>query len=221
MEKASVKPYKGIGMEGSIARWYAANTRKGLKDFHALARRVAGQLAPGSAVLELAPGPGYFAIELAKLSSCQITGLDISKSFVEIARRNAEEEKVAVDFLEGDASHCPFADESFDFLLCRAAFKNFSEPLLAVREMYRILKKGGRGIIIDLRRDASQKSINELVDQMGLGWGSSVFTKLTFRFMLLKRAYTRSEFEEFISQTGFHQAEIEETSTGLEITLQK
>jgi ubiquinone/menaquinone biosynthesis C-methylase UbiE len=221
MESASVKAYKGIGMEGLIAKWYAANTRKGLEDFRALARRVARQLAPGSKVLELAPGPGYFAIELAKLSSYQITGLDISKSFVEIARRNAEDEKVGVDFRHGDASHTPFADESFDFLLCRAAFKNFSEPLQAVREMYRILKKGGRGIIIDLRRDASQKSINELVDQMGLSWGSSVFTKLTFRFMLLKRAYTRSEFEKFVSQSEFHHAEIEETLTGLEITLQK
>ena len=69
MEHASVKAYKGIGMEGWIAKWYAANTGKRLEDFRALARRVAGELAPGSAVLELAPGPGYFAIELAKLSS--------------------------------------------------------------------------------------------------------------------------------------------------------
>ncbi len=221
MAHASVKAYKGMGMEGWIAKWYAANTRKGLEDFRALARRVAGQLALGSQVLELAPGPGYFAIELAKLSSYQITGLDISRSFVEIARRNAGEEKVAVDFRQGDAAHTPFADGSFDFLLCRAAFKNFSEPLQAIREMYRILKKGGRAVIIDLRRDASQKDINELVDQMGMSWGSRIFTKLTFRFMLLKRAYTRNQFEKFVSQTEFHQAEIEETPTGLEITLQK
>ena len=56
---------------------------------------------------------------------------------------------------------------------------------------------------------------------MGLSWGSSVFTKLTFRFMLLKRAYTRGEFEKFIAQSPFHQAQIEETPIGLEITLQK
>jgi len=221
MEHASVKAYKGIGMEGMIAKWYAANTRKGLAEFRALARRVAGQLAPGGKVLELAPGPGYFAIELAKISSYQITGLDISKSFVEIARRNAGGEKVPVDFRQGDAAHTPFADESFDFLLCRAAFKNFSEPLQAIREMWRILKKGGRAVIIDLRRDASQKDINELVDRMGMSWGSRIFTKLTFRFMLLKRAYTRSEFERLVSQTEFHQAMIDETPTGLEITLQK
>jgi ubiquinone/menaquinone biosynthesis C-methylase UbiE len=210
-----------MGMEGWIARWYAANTGKSLEEFRALARRVAAGLAPGSAVLELAPGPGYFAIELARLGPYQITGLDISKSFVAIARRNAAAAQVHVDFRQGDASHTPFADETFDFLLCRAAFKNFSQPLLAVREMHRVLKKGGRAIIIDLRRDASQKSINELVDQMALSWMSSVFTKLTFRMMLLKRAYTRGEFENFVSQTEFQRAGIEKSPTGFEITLNK
>ena len=221
MEHASVKGYKGLGMEGWIARWYAANTGKSMEDFRALARRIAPELAPGSAVLELAPGPGYFAIELGKLSSYQITGLDISRTFVEIARRNAQEAKVAVNFQQGDASHTPFADETFDFILCRAAFKNFRDPLGAVREMYRVLKKGGHAVIIDLRRDATQKSINALVDQMGMGWMSTVFTKFTFRFMLLKRAYTRKQFEEFVSQSEFHYAEIQETPTGLEIRLLK
>lgn len=221
MEHASVKGYKGLGMEGWIARWYAANTGKSMDDFLALARRIAPELAPGSAVLELAPGPGYFAIELGKFSSYQITGLDISRTFVEIARRNAQEANVAVNFQQGDASHTPFADGTFDFILCRAAFKNFRDPLGAVREMYRVLKKGGHAVIIDLRRDATQKSINELVDQMGMGWMSTIFTKFTFRFMLLKRAYTRSQFEEFVSQTQFHHADIQETPTGLEIRLQK
>ncbi len=221
MEAASVKAYKGIGMEGWIAKWYAANTRKGLEDFRSLARRVAAQLAAGSRVLELAPGPGYFAIELAKLSSYQITGLDISRSFVEIARRNAVEEKTPVDFQLGDAAHTSFADDTFDFILCRAAFKNFSEPVQAIREMYRVLKPGGRALIIDLRRDASRTSINEFVDQMGLSWASTISTKLTFRFMLLKRAYVRSEIEAFVAQTEFHEAEIDVNPMGLEINLRK
>lgn len=87
--------------------------------------------------------------------------------------------------------------------------------------MHRTLKKGGRAVIIDLRRDATQQSVNALVDQMGLSWVSTIFTKLTFRMMLLKRAYTRSEFEKFVSQTAFDRVDIRETPTGLEISLQK
>ena len=80
------KAYKGMGMEGGVARWYDKTTRRDLPEFKALARRVAADLAQGAKVLEVAPGPGFFAIELAKIGKYEITGLDISKSFVEIAK---------------------------------------------------------------------------------------------------------------------------------------
>ncbi len=137
---SSAKPYKGWGMEGGVARWYAGLTKKSLEDFKALARRIAGQIPPRSCVLEVAPGPGYFAIELAKLGNYQITGLDISETFVEIARKNAANENVRVDFRQGNASEMPFADESFEFLLCRAAFKNISEPQRALEVIHRVIK---------------------------------------------------------------------------------
>jgi|SRR5580700_1849164 ubiquinone/menaquinone biosynthesis C-methylase UbiE len=188
---SSAKPYKGFGMEGAVARWYAALTKKSLEDFKALARRTAEQIPLHSKVLEVAPGPGYFAIELAKLGDYEIAGLDISETLVEIACANAAKAGVQVDFRRGDASNMPFADETFDFLLCRAAFKNFSEPKRALEEMHRVLKRGGQALIIDLRRDASRESIRQAVDGMNLGVVNAIITKLTFRFMLLKRAYTK------------------------------
>lgn len=99
------KAYKGIGMEGTIARWYAKTTRKDLGEFKALARRMAEGLPEGARVLEVAPGPGYFAIELAKLGKHRVTGVDISKTFVELARNNAAREGVQIDFQQGNASH--------------------------------------------------------------------------------------------------------------------
>src|SRR5579883_204501 len=134
---APVKAYRGMGMEGRVAKWYAANTLKSLDEYKILARRIAGELRPGSRVLEVAPGPGYCAIELRKLGDFRVEGLDISKTFVEIAKRNAEEAGVDVAFREGNASDMPFESESFDFLVCRAAFKNFSQPVRAIQEMYR------------------------------------------------------------------------------------
>src|SRR6516165_8509503 len=86
---AGTKPYKGLGMEGAVAKWYASLTKKSLEDFKALARRIAAQIPGSSNVLEVAPGPGYCAIELANLGNYEIVGLDISKTFVEIARENA------------------------------------------------------------------------------------------------------------------------------------
>lgn len=218
---STVKPFKGLGMEGAVAKWYASLTKKSLEEFKALARRAAERMPAGGSVLEVAPGPGYFAIELAKLGNYQIAGLDISKTFVEIARANAAKASVRVDFHLGNASSMIFGDDTFDFLLCRAAFKNFSEPVRALKEMYRVLKPGGEALIIDLRGDASNDAIKQAVDGMRVGAVNGMITKLTFRFMLLKRAYTKSRFEEMISKTKFRDTEIQENLTGLDILLKK
>ncbi len=219
--KANTKPYKGMGMEGAVAKWYAGLTKKSLNDFKSLAQRVAEQLTPRSRVLEIAPGPGYFAIELAKLGDYRITGLDISQTFVDIARANAADASVHVDFRQGNASAMRLPGSRFDFILCRAAFKNFSEPVEALAEMHRVLKPGGRALIIDLRRDASKQSVQQAVDAMHLETVNRIITKLTFRFMLLKRAYTKSEFEELIFHTKFASVEIQEGLIGLEVSLTK
>jgi ubiquinone/menaquinone biosynthesis C-methylase UbiE len=217
---AAAKAYKGMGMEGVVAKWYAKNTAKSMSDFRSDARRVAALLPENGRVLEVAPGPGYFAIELAKLGAYRITGLDISKTFVEMAQRNAEQAGVRVEFRVGSASEMPLEDSQFDFLFCRAAFKNFSEPVRALQEMYRVLKPGGRAFLIDLRRDASMEAISKEVGRMGLGAVDAWLTRMTFRFVLLKRAYTKREFEQMVAQTEFRGVTIEET-IGMDIWLEK
>ena len=215
------KGYKGMGMEGGIARWYAKTTRKDYAEFEKLATRLAEHLPAGSSVLEVAPGPGYFSIEMAKFGRYSVTGLDISETFVKIAQRNAVEAGVQVDFRHGNASAMPFADGTFDLIVCRAAFKNFSEPVKALAEMRRVLKPCGRAIVIDLRRDTPKKDIDAYVDNMHVGAVNAAFIKLSFRMMLLKRAYTRPEFERFIAESGFTSYLIREENVGFEIALVK
>jgi len=215
------KAYKGIGMEGGVARWYDKTTRRDLPEFKALARKVADTLVSGAKVLEIAPGPGFFAIELAKIGKYQITGLDISKTFVDIAKRNARQEHVAVDFRQGNASAIPLPEGSFDFVLCRAAFKNFSDPVGALREMRRVLKPEGRALVIDLRKDVGKKSLDGYIRGLKAGALNAFVMKWTFRLMLIPRAYTKQQFQNFIVESGFVKSEIQETPIGFEITLVK
>jgi ubiquinone/menaquinone biosynthesis C-methylase UbiE len=140
------KAYKGPAMEGMLATWYAKNTARQAADFAAEARRIADRLPHAARILEIAPGPGYLAVALAKLGPYAITGLDISESFVRIARAHAARAGVAVEFRQGDAAKTPFADDAFDFIVTRAAFKNFSDPVGAIGEMYRVLKPGGEAL---------------------------------------------------------------------------
>src|SRR5260370_42593450 len=83
------KPYKGIGMEGMIAAWYAKNTGKSIAEYRNLAKRIAGSLRPGDRVLEVAPGPGYLAIALAQLGSYRVAALDPGRTSVRMARAAA------------------------------------------------------------------------------------------------------------------------------------
>src|SRR5262245_6764354 len=166
------KGYKGLPMEGFIARWYARTTGKNLEDFRKLAHEVMGHVGNEGSVLEVAPGPGYLAIELAKLGPHRVVGLDISRSFVEMATENARKAGVDITFRQGDVASMPFEADSFDFIVCRAAFKNFSDPLQALNEMHRVLRPGGKALILDLRSDASPEGINACVTGMHLGWFS-------------------------------------------------
>ena len=145
MQASARKPYRGISMEGGLATWYAKITRKDLSEFERLARELAKDLPANARVLEIAPGPGYLSVALARLGPFRITGLDISQSFVQMASQYAKREGVVARFIHGSASDIPLEDGLFDLIVCRAAFKNFSEPLKAMNEMHRVLKPGRQG----------------------------------------------------------------------------
>ena len=221
MTALTQKAYKGIGMEGWIADWYTNTTRKDLHEFQTLARKITRDVPSGSRILEVAPGPGFLAIELAKAGYNEIVAVDISRSFVEIARQNAAREGVGVKFRMGNAASLPFPGARFDRVVCRAAFKNFSAPLDALREMHRVLKPGGKALIIDLRKDTPREAIDRYVDGLQLSFPSRFFTKLTFRMMLLKRAYTVRQFAELAAQAGFSKTGITEQDIGFEALLEK
>jgi ubiquinone/menaquinone biosynthesis C-methylase UbiE len=186
-----------------------------------MANQLLDKIPAHGSVLEIAPGPGYFCIELARLGTYKITGLDISKSFVEIARRNAQEAGLKIDFREGNASAMPFEDDTFDFTFCQAAFKNFSEPIKAIAEMYRVLRPGGVSVIADLRKDASPEEIDREVKGMGLGRINQLMVRWTFDQMLLKSAYSVDEMKTMVSQTPFETCKIRNDGVGFQVVLEK
>src|SRR5215211_1579751 len=215
----TTKAYKGLPMEGMIATWYAKTTQKDLKRHKGMAKQMAEKIPAHGSVLEIAPGPGYFCIELAKLGDYQIAGLDISKSFVEIARRNAAESGLKIDFRQGNASAMPFEDNTFDSTFCQAAFKNFSEPVKAITEMYRVLRAGGISVIADLRRDASPEEIAHEVKGMRLSRINEILVRWTFDHMLLKSAYSVDEIKKMVTQTPFKKCKIEIDGIGFQVWL--
>jgi len=218
--KPRKKAYKSLPMEGMVATWYAKNTAGALPEFEADAARIAKRLRPESRVLEIAPGPGYLAVALAR-RGYKVSGLDISRAFVRIAAEGAAKAGVAVDFQHGDAANIPFAGDTFDFIVCRAAFKNFGDPQGALREMRRVLKPGGEALIIDMSRDATDQAIDTLVDGMKLGAVDALMTRAVFKHSLRKRAYTKADFERMAAQASFKITEMTAESIGLDVWFRK
>jgi ubiquinone/menaquinone biosynthesis C-methylase UbiE len=210
-------------MEGTLARWYARQrgTESQVEAWRNLASRLTEKLSNDAAVLEVAPGPGYLAIEMARLGRLYVAGLDISRTFVEIARENARQAGVSVDFRHGDVAKIPWETGSFDLIVCQAAFKNFSQPLIALEEIHRVLRAGGAAVIQDLSRDASRAEIGREVTRMKLSWLNAFVTKLVLGTMLRRRAYSPARFERLVAESPFRACEIRKDGIGMEVRLRK
>jgi ubiquinone/menaquinone biosynthesis C-methylase UbiE len=217
--------FKDLGIEGKPARWYDNNARKSrLTEMKEYAKEASKYLHDGCSVLEVAPGPGYLAIELAKLGICNnIVGLDISKDFIEIAQGNATEAGVigVVEFRHGNVLDIPFPDNSFDFIICTAAFKNFKEPSKALSQMCRVLKVGGTALIIDMNKCISNQQIEDYLESTEVKGIGKLFMKLIFKYFLRNGAYTKDEISSLISKTAFKQYDIREEGIGFYIYLTK
>jgi len=151
----------------------------------------------------------------------RITGLDIGRSFVRMASEYAARAGVDVAFRHGDAAARPFPDDSFDFIVCRAAFKSFSDPVGALREMRRGLRPQGKALVIDMRRDASNEAIDSAVGKMHRGRVDAFLTRATFKLVLRKRAYSRDDFQRMAAATPFGRTDIEEEPLGFDVWLSK
>ena len=213
---------KGPEMEGLVARWYARirGTESQIESYRKEARRLSGSLPAGARMLEVAFGPGYLSIELARLGGFQVSGLDISHTFVKIASQNARDAGVAADFHQGDAAVMPFEADTFDLVVCQAAFKNFVHPGSALSEMHRVLRGGGIAVIQDMSSDATHADIEREVQGMKLGRVSSFTTKGTLE-MLKRRAYSAAKFQQLAAESPFKTCTITTEGIGLEVRLTK
>lgn len=208
---------KGCRWKG---RWRGGYTRlrgseNQLEDYRRQASRLTEGLPDGADVLEVAPGPGYLAIEIARAGRLRVTGLDISRSFVEIAQDNARRAGVSADFRHGDAANMPFESGNFDLVVCQAAFKNFARPVAALDEMHRVLRVGETAVIQDMNRDASGADIRREVQSMGLSLPNALITRWTLA-MLRRRAYSPAQFECLAADSAFRTCEIQTEASASE-----
>ena len=221
LDMKTARNKRDLGITGWFTKWYDKNTReKRLAEMQGYAKKVKAHLKDNANVLEAAPGPGYFSIELAKMGKYNITGIDISDDFIKICKTNAQRENVKINFIQGNVSKMPFNENTYDFAFCSAAFKNFKEPVTALNEIFRVLKKTGIALIVDMNHEASKEKLNEEAAKISKSGFERWFMKQTFK-RLCKGAYSKNELENMIKQTSFKKHEIIEDGIGFFIYLYK
>lgn len=109
------------------------------------------KIRPGDHVLDAGCGVGGSAIFLAGHYGCKVTGIDICKSSLEVARKYAEQDHAgsSVDFQLMDLTETAFPDATFDVVWAEESFCHIEDKKSFIQEAFRLLKNKGRLILAD------------------------------------------------------------------------
>lgn len=118
--------------------------------------RILDRVLAGRALeaLDVGCGTGFLAFELAARGH-RVTAVDFAPAMIAEARRKAAALNVAVTFEEADAEQLPFAPASFDLVISRHVLWTLPHPEEAIAEWIRVLRRGGRLVVVDGQFDAA------------------------------------------------------------------
>ena len=100
-------------------------------------------------VLDVACGTGDLAVELQKNAKAKILGTDFCRPMLAIAKEKNAPENLFIPYLEADGMNLSFADETFDAVTIAFGLRNFSNWQAGLIELHRILKVGGKLVILE------------------------------------------------------------------------
>jgi ubiquinone/menaquinone biosynthesis C-methylase UbiE len=106
------------------------------------------ELKPEDALLEVGCGNGYFLKKYASHVH-SVAGLDLSELCIKLATKKNKERVVAgsAEFVLGEATQLPWGDSRFSVATSMASFMLFPKPVESLKEMYRVLRPGGRVVV--------------------------------------------------------------------------
>lgn len=234
-EQEKIKPYKGEGEKGklveemfdNIAPTYDTLNHRLSWDIDKRWRRKAiGMLAnyKPAKILDIATGTGDFAILAAKnLHPQQLIGADISEGMMEIGRQKVKREKLdsIISFHKEDCLHLSFEEETFDAVTAAFGIRNFQNLDQGLKEMCRVLKKGGHLCIIELTTPVSfpMKQLFHVYSHTVLPIYGRLISKDSSAYRYLTatiEAFPQGEaMMEILRKAGFSKAEFRRLTFGI------
>ena len=196
-EQTSSPQSRVRGLFGKQSKQYARSSLLTDRENLALVMGLAG-ISEGDRVLDVATGTGYMAMAVADIGA-EVIATDFTLEML-LEARAALEGQGKIELALTDADRLAFSNDSFDVVTCRVAFHHFANPQLAIGEMSRVCKQGGRVVIMDVV-SSEDKSKSDLHNKMGKLRDSSEV-----------RQWQRSEIERMVKETGLTVTEVESWS---------
>ncbi len=163
-------------------------------------------------VLDIATGTGDLALEIYKrLKPNKITGVDISEGMLKVAREKIQRKKLsqAIDFRVGDSENLKFDDNYFDAVTVAFGVRNFANLKAGLKEMYRVLKPGGKIVILEFSQPENfpVKQFYGFYSRYLLPFFGKLFSKDKSAYTYLPESVNAfpygEKFLEILKETGF------------------
>ena len=209
---------------GVLASSYEKATRMVIEAYYSqVAEEIVSNFKSG-VILDLGTGPGYLPIEIVRRApDINIIGVDLSRKLIQMAQANAAKAGLShqLSFEVGNSAGLHFDNASFDMVISTGMLHSLKNPVAVLKEIHRVLKKGGNAWIYD------PANIADFIDTRK--WKASLnFRERSFLwfFKLLGlhkpiAAYTREQVIPMIEATEFKSFEIDERKNEIRIKLRK
>ncbi len=189
-------------------------------------RRQAIQLsgiAEGDRVLDVCTGTGELAIPLAKKvgETGSVTGADFCEEMLMQARRKTGEQYKNLSFLLSDAKRLPFRDNTFDAVTVAFGMRNIPDTLLALQEIKRVLKPGGKFMCLELTRPRGSwfRAIYEWYVFRIMPLIGKIVVKTAAPYLYLPRSinafYPPDEFRNIVAESGYENVTVDSLTMGI------
>lgn len=165
-------------------------------------------------LLDVACGTGDFSIAASRAGVAQIVGVDISEKMLEIGREKVKAAGLSakIDLQYGDSEQMEFADGTFDAVTVAFGVRNFEHLEIGLKEMYRVLKAGGKVVILEFSmprhfpmRQLYRFYFRHILPVLG-GWISGNKGAYVYLPESVSRFPQGDEFLHILSACGFKQA---------------
>ncbi len=193
-------------------------------------KRAVSRLAPhaGERFLDVATGTADVALEIVRKGpkdSVRVVGVDFSEKMLELAQEkiNSQGKNHSIQLKSGSAENLPFEDSCFDGTTTAFGIRNFSDVKQSLCEMYRVLKPGGRCVILEfaLPQNSILKAFYRFYFELLLPRIGRLISKHPSAYTYLPETVAsfpvRKEFSNLMQQAGFRDVAYQELTFGVVI----